>query len=174
MVAARRLHGWGATVRTVLAQEPDRFAPVPARQLAILHRLGVEVIPSDELVASPEGPAPDLVIDGVIGYSLRGAPRGGAEALIRWSGSAGAPILALDVPSGMDATSGDVHDAVVWATATLTLALPKTGLVSSSAGTHVGELYVADIGIPPQLYSEIDLPDPGALFARGDLVRLTR
>ncbi len=174
MVAARRLHGWGATVRTVLAQEPDRFAPVPARQLAILHRLGVEVIPSDELVASPEGPSPDLVIDGVIGYSLRGAPRGGAEALIRWSGSAGAPILALDVPSGMDATSGEVHDAVVWATATLTLALPKTGMVSSSAGTHVGELYVADIGIPPQLYSEIDLPDPGALFARGDLVRLTR
>jgi NAD(P)H-hydrate epimerase len=74
----------------------------------------------------------------------------------------------------MDATSGDVHDALVWATATLTLALPKTGLVSSSAGTHVGELYVADIGIPPQLYSEIDLPDPGALFAQGDLVRLTR
>lgn len=85
MVAARRLHGWGATVRMVLAQEPDRFAPAPANQLAILHRLGVGVISSDELVASPEGPSPDLIIDGVIGYSLRGAPRGGAEALIRWS-----------------------------------------------------------------------------------------
>jgi NAD(P)H-hydrate epimerase len=174
MVAARRLHGWGATVRTVLAQEPDRFAPVPAQQLALLHRLGVEVISSDELMATPEGPSPDLIIDGVIGYSLQGAPHGGAETLIRWAGSAGAPILALDVPSGMEATSGDVHEPTVPATATLTLALPKAGLISSQAGTHVGELYLADIGIPRQLYTEIHLPDPGPLFAKGDVVRLAR
>ena len=174
MVAGRRLHGWGATILTVLAQEPDRFAPVPAKQLAILHRLGVEVLSSGQLAAAPNSPTPDLVIDGVIGYSLRGDPHGGAEALIRWSGSAGVPILALDVPSGMDATSGDVHEATVRATATLTLALPKTGLVSDPARAHVGELYLADIGIPPQLYSEIHLPDPGALFAKSDLVRLAR
>ena len=172
LVAGRRLHGWGATIRTVLAREPDSFAPIPAKQLAILRRLGVEVASSAELVASSDSPAPDLVIDGVIGYSLSGAPRGGAEALIRWSGSAGAPILALDVPSGMDATSGDVHESTVRATATLTLALPKTGLLSGPARAHVGELYLADIGVPRQLYSEIDLPDPGALFAKGDLVRL--
>ena len=113
LVAGRRLHGWGARIRTVLAHEPDRYAPVPAKQLAILHRLGVEVVSSGQLVATPESPTPDLVIDGVIGYSLRGAPHGGAEALIRWSESARAPILALDVPSGMDATSGDVHEASV-------------------------------------------------------------
>jgi len=172
LVAARRLHGWGATIRTVLAQEPEHFAPVPAKQLAILHRLGVEVVSSGQLVATLEGPTPDLVIDGVIGYSLRGAPHGGAEALIRWSGSGGAPILALDVPSGMDATSGDVSESTVRATATLTLALPKTGLVSSRAHAHVGELYLADIGVPRRLYAEIDLPDPGALFAKSDLVRL--
>ena len=110
----------------------------------------------------------------MIGYSLRGAPHGGAEALIRWSESAGAPILALDVPSGMDATTGDVHESTVRATATLTLALPKTGLVSGPARAHVGELYLADIGIPRRLYSEIDLPDPGALFTKSDLIRLAR
>ena len=141
-------------------------------QLAILHRLGVEVVSSGQLVATPESPTPDLVIDGVIGYSLRGAPHGGGEALIRWSASAGAPILALDVPSGMDATSGDVHEATVRATATLTLALPKTGLVSGPSHAHVGELYLADIGVPRQLYAEIDLPDPGALFTDSDLARL--
>ncbi len=183
LVAGRRLHGWGATVRTVLAQEEDRFASVPAKQLAILKRLGVEVVSSGRLVETPDNPTPDnptpdnltpdLVIDGVIGYSLRGAPHGGAEALIRWSGSAGAPILALDVPSGMDATSGDVHEPTVRATATLTLALPKTGLVSGPSREHVGELYLTDIGVPRRLYSEIDLPDPGALFVKSDLVRLT-
>ncbi len=172
LVAGRRLHGWGATVRTVLAREEDRFAPVPAKQLAILRRLGVEVVSSGQLMATPKSPTPDLVIDGVIGYSLRGAPHGGAEALIRWSESAGAPILALDVPSGMDATSGNVNEFTVRATATLTLALPKTGLVSSRAHAHVGELYLADIGVPRRLYAEIDLPDPGALFAKSDLVRL--
>ena len=174
LVAGRRLHGWGATIRTVLAQEPEGFAPVPAKQLAILRRLGVDVVTSEGLVATPEGPTPDLVIDGIIGYSLRGAPHGEAETLIRWSGSAGAPILALDVPSGMDATSGEVHESTVRATATLTLALPKTGLVSGPARAHVGELYLADIGVPRRLYSEIDLPDPGALFAKGDLIRLAR
>ncbi len=172
LVAARRLHGWGATIRTVLAREPARYTPVPAKQLATLRRLGVEVVSSGQLMATPEGPTPDLVIDGVIGYSLRGAPHGGAEALIRWSGAAGAPILALDVPSGMYATSGDVHEATVRATATLTLALPKTGLVAGPSRAHVGELYLADIGVPRQLYAEIDIPDPGALFAESDLVRL--
>ena len=172
LVAARRLHGWGATIRTVLTHEPDRFAPVPAKQLAILHRLGVEVVTSEQLIATPESPTPDLVIDGIIGYNLRGAPHGGAEALIRWSALVGAPILALDVPSGMDATSGDVHECMVRATATLTLALPKTGLVSDQAGAYVGELYLADIGVPRQLYSEIDLPDPGMLFTKSELVRL--
>ena len=174
LVAGRRLHGWGATIRAVLAHEPDCFAPVPAKQLAILHRLGVEVVSSGQWAATPDSPTADLVIDGVIGYSLRGDPHGGAEALIRWSGSAGAPILALDVPSGMDATSGDVHEPTVRATATLTLALPKTGLVSGPSREHVGELYLADIGVPRQLYAEIDLPDPGALFTESDLVHLTR
>ncbi len=72
----------------------------------------------------------------------------------------------------MDATSGDVHESTVRAMATLTLALPKTGLVSGPSRAHVGELYLADIGVPRQLYAEIDLPDPGALFAESDLVRL--
>ena len=173
LVAGRRLHGWGATIRAVLAHQPHRFAPVPAKQLAILGRLGVEVVSSGQLMAAPKSPIPDLVIDGVIGYSLRGAPHGGAEVLIRWSESAEAPILALDVPSGMDATSGDVHEPTVRAAATLTLALPKTGLVSGPSREHVGELYLADIGVPRRLYSEIDLPDPGALFVKSDLVRLT-
>jgi NAD(P)H-hydrate epimerase len=73
----------------------------------------------------------------------------------------------------MDATSGDVYESTVRATATLTLALPKTGLVSDPARAHVGELYLADIGVPRRLYSEIGLADPGALFGKSDLVRLT-
>jgi NAD(P)H-hydrate epimerase len=61
-------------------------------------------------------------------------------------------VLALDVPSGLDATTGEAPGAVVRPDRTLTLALPKTGLASIS-----GELYVADIGIPPEVYSPLGL-----------------
>ena len=60
----------------------------------------------------------------------------------------------------------------VTSTNTVTLALQETGLVSGSSPVHVGELYLADIGVPRRLNPEIDRPDPGSLFAKGDLVRL--
>ena len=61
-------------------------------------------------------------------------------------------ILALDVPSGLDATTGATPGAAIVPDRTLTLALPKTGLVGVS-----GELYLADIGIPPNVYKGIGL-----------------
>ena len=82
LVAGRGLHGWGATIRTVLAHEPDRFAQVPSKQLAILHRLGVEVVSSEQLVATPDSPTPDhagpWVISGSWGCGISaawGSPR---------------------------------------------------------------------------------------------------
>jgi len=82
------------------------------------------------------------------------------------------PVLSLDLPSGIDAGSGEVFDPAVRATATLTLALPKNGL--RTADGCVGELYLADIGVPPSLYTSpsLALPPVGPLFATGDIVRL--
>ncbi len=173
LAAARRLIGWGANVRVAIATEEDRFGPVSAKQLAILRRMGVEPIRSGDFVSASDAPAPDLVIDGIIGYSLRGPPRGGAEELIRWAETAAAPVLSLDVPSGVDATSGVVHEPAVRAIATLTLALPKTGLAAPDARPRVGELYLADIGVPRGLYADVGLSDPGPLFGHGDILRLT-
>ena len=114
-------------------------------------------------------PAADVVIDALIGYSLRGDPQGPAAALIRATNGHGAPVLALDVPSGVDSTTGVAHEPAVQATATLTLALPKTGLWD--ARQHVGELYVADIGVPPRLYKNLGL-DIGPLFATDEIIRV--
>jgi NAD(P)H-hydrate epimerase len=64
-------------------------------------------------------------------------------------------------------------DPTVRATATLTLALPKVGLQYSAAAAFVGELYVADIGVPPGLYADLGLSPPvGPLFAQSDMLRL--
>jgi NAD(P)H-hydrate epimerase len=117
--------------------------------------------------------APDLIVDGVIGYSLRGAPRGRAAALIHGANESAAPVLALDVPSGLDGTTGAAAEPVTRAAATMTLAMPKQGLRSGLATGLVGELYLADIGVPPALYARhplrLNVPD---VFAQGDVVRL--
>ncbi len=169
LVAARRLHMWGARVTVVLTKEMSAYSEVPAHQLAIALRLGLQVVGADQVARL--GPA-DALLDGVIGYSLSGPPRGAAAELIRWANAQEAPVLALDTPSGLDAGSGAVYMPAIAATATLTLALPKVGLLTPEAAPFVGELYLADIGVPPQLYAGLGL-EVGPIFAQDEIVRLT-
>lgn len=169
LTCARRLAGWGAQLAVFLAAPAEAFTPVPAHQLDILRRIGVPV--EDAAALHSSAPAV-LVIDGVIGYSLSGAPRGAAGELIAWANAQHAPILALDVPSGIDTTTGTVHRPAIRATATLTLALPKEGLRAPAAAQHVGELYLADISVPPELYARMHPPVVvGPLFSEDDVVR---
>jgi NAD(P)H-hydrate epimerase len=170
LVAARRLHGWGADVTVVTSSPRDRFAGAPAEQLDRVDRLGIERHDADHL----DGLRPfDVVLDGVIGYSLTGAPRGSAATLIAAANWLAPAVLSLDVPSGLDTTTGQVHDPVVRATATLTLALPKIGLLQDGARSVVGELYLGDIGVPAALYSAPSLGlDVGAVFAAAEILRI--
>jgi NAD(P)H-hydrate epimerase len=135
LVAARHLANAGVQV-TVTVTSPERLTPVPRHQFDVLGRMGVGV--SNELTPA------DLIIDAVIGYSLRGAPRGRSAELID-AINAGGPTVSLDNPSGVDVTSGEVEGAAVEADATMTLCLPKTGLRNHA---NVGALLVADISVP--------------------------
>ncbi len=169
LVAARRLHNYGAVVSVFVTKPIDEFTPVPGQQLDLLRRMGVTIGSARdvELIGTL-----DLVLDGVIGYSLQGAPRGEAGTLIRWTNEQAAPVLSLDAPSGVDTTTGTVFDPAVRATATMTLALPKEGLRAPGVETHVGELYLADISVPPELYARFLGIDVGSIFATSDIVRL--
>jgi NAD(P)H-hydrate epimerase len=170
LVCARRLHNYGAHVSVYTTKEESGFSGVPAHQLKILHQMGVPVAPAPTVAAAP---STTLIIDGIIGYSLKGAPRDHAADLIRWANAQEAPILALDVPSGVDASGGTVYEPTITATATLTLALPKEGLRAPGHAHQTGELYLADISVPPELYARPPLSLPvGHLFARRDIVRL--
>ncbi|HKJ69679.1 MAG TPA: NAD(P)H-hydrate epimerase, partial [bacterium] len=95
----------------------------------------------------------DLVVDALIGYSLKGAPRGPALELIQWANARQAPVLSLDIPSGVDATSGESAGEYIDAAATLTLALPKTGLIPEKTGT----LQLVDLGIPGAVYRQLGI-----------------
>jgi len=168
LVAARRLCTWGADVVVVTAQPADAFEGVPAHQLDILQRMNVPV-----LDAAPADAVADLVIDGLIGYSLAGPPRGATADLIRWANDQPAPLLSLDAPSGLDTATGTVFEPAIRADATMTLALPKRGLADDANQGVVGELYLADISVPPELYRSPGLGlEVGNIFADADIVLL--
>jgi NAD(P)H-hydrate epimerase len=169
LVAARRLHNYGSVVSVLVTKPVDDFTPVPGQQLDLLRRMGLTIGAAGDVESIG---TPDLVLDGVIGYSLHGAPRGEAGTLVRWANEQAAPVLSLDAPSGVDTTTGTVFEPAIRAAATMTLALPKEGLRAPGVDTHVGELYLADISVPPELYARFLGIDVGPIFASSDIVRL--
>ncbi|TMI50629.1 NAD(P)H-hydrate epimerase [Candidatus Bathyarchaeota archaeon] len=147
MVAARHLANWGANVEMIVGTIKDRMKNVPLGQLHILEKMGIPILSTHYILRDY-----DLLIDGLIGYGLEDNPRDRIATIIKDANASGRPILALDVPSGMNATTGKAYDPCIKATATLTLALPKTGFLAPGASLYVGDLYLADISIPRNVY----------------------
>ncbi len=163
--AARHLANHGGQV-TLVVSEVARLAGVPAEQLALYRASGGRLAETGDLRTLK----PSLTVDAVLGYSLGGAPHGAVADLIGWMLLGDAPVVALDVPSGVDATTGDSPGVHVQAATTMSLALPKTGLAIDA----VGELWVADIGIPGGVLERSGVrPPPAGLFSRGYRVRLS-
>lgn len=161
-VAARLLQSWGATVSVLLSHPLDDLSEVAAHQARILH--AVELPP--RLVSERDLPLAeaDLVIDALLGFGVTRPPAGGSAQLIEAINATTTPVLAVDLPSGLDATTGEPFFPCVRADATLTLALPKTGLLVPQAREQVGDLFVADIGVPAAAYRRIGLT-VGPIFA---------
>lgn len=170
LVAARHLHNWGVNVSVFLARSHELFKGIPAHQLEILQNMHIS---ASQFADKQEMPEADLIIDGLVGYSLKGSPSGTVAELIRWANSQNVPVLSLDVPSGLDASTGIAFEPVIKAAATMTLALPKTGFQKPGVDSLIGELYVADIGVPPELYANPALNlEVGPMFASGEVLRL--
>jgi len=172
MVAARLLHAWGAKAAVWLSHDPITLRGAAAHQALSLAALGlppVQPMADDRPLMLP---AADLIIDGLLGFGLQGPPTGAAARLIAAANTHPAPILAIDLPSGLNGLTGEPYDPCIRAAATLTLALPKTGLFAVAARPFVGELAVADIGIPPAVYARLGV-DVGTLFSERSIVRVT-
>jgi NAD(P)H-hydrate epimerase len=89
----------------------------------------------------------DVVVDALFGTGFRGEPRTEAAALIERMNEAGVPVVAVDVPSGVDASTGEIAAAAVRADVTVTFHGPKVGLHVAPGRFHAGEVVVADIGL---------------------------
>lgn len=165
LCCARHLRNRGVDVCVVLDRPPEAARGAAANQLQILKAAGVE--PIDATQAERFVSQSALVIDALVGYGLKGAPRGPTASLIELCNRCAARVLALDVPSGIDATTGDAAGVAIRPERTLTLALPKTGLARIG-----GDLYLADIGIPPVLFRRIG-PTVAPVFGPNSWLRLT-
>nr|WP_290665632.1 NAD(P)H-hydrate epimerase [Ardenticatena sp.] len=174
LVAARHLHNWGADIHVLLATPFTRLKAEVQRQYRILQALGIPLWHFDSTPPTPDQKTPQwgraaLILDALLGYNLHGNPRGFYADLIRLANASRTPILSLDLPSGLDADDGTIYSPCIEADATLTLALPKRGLRESHF--IVGDLYLADIGIAPEVYARMGLDVP-PVFQHQSIVRL--
>lgn len=175
LAAARHLANAGAEVSVALAAAPMELGEAPEVQLGALVHMGIKGTDLPFAAAQLKqilGDA-DLIVDALIGYSLRGAPREPIASFIRAANAASVPILSLDIPSGLNGDTGLPSKPTVGARATLTLAWPKIGLLSSTAQPFVGHTYLSDIGVPASVYRAVGV-DPGAIFSRGPVVEVRR
>ena len=93
--------------------------------------------------------ASDVVVDALLGIGFSGPPRAETLAIIRAMNAAGRPVLALDIPSGLDADSGAVHEDAVRAEVTACFVALKCGLFVGSGPDHAGEVLLEDLGVVP-------------------------
>lgn len=151
LACARHLTNHGHDVHVVLDRPADRMSGAAGRQLAILREMGLPIVVGADSSVRADGGS--VAIDAVIGYGLESAVREPARGLVAAMNDGSETVISLDVPTGLDATTGNAPGAVVASDAILTPALPKTGLA-----TVDGTLYLADIGIPGVVFERADLP----------------
>src|SRR5258708_32261979 len=125
--------------------------------------LGVDV--SAELVLGEA----EVVVDAIFGTGLSRPPEGKFAEWIESINASRKRVIAVDVPSGLDADSGVAYSPTVRADVTITLGLPKVGLSKLA-----GRVLVADIGVPDEAYAALGIQVPPGLFARGGLIELGR
>lgn len=166
MVCARHLANRNIPVHLVLDRPSEDLTGVAAHQYRILDEMAVAT--STDAAPVPQSGGQSLVVDSLIGYGLEGEVRPPARGIVDSLNRRPEPIVSLDVPSGLDATTGEALGVAVTPDRTVTLALPKTGL-----DTVQGTIYVADISIPRTVYSRLGI-EYERPFDGDDWIRLER
>lgn len=154
-VIARHLLNWGWQVQTLVLAEPSAIVGDASVNLDILTRMGGQVafVPDEHrlLTALDELGSSRLVVDALFGTGLCAPVRGHYGRAIDWINACGRPVVAVDIPSGVDATHGSLLGKAVRADLTLTFAAPKLGQALYPGRAQVGTLEILDIGIPATL-----------------------
>lgn len=160
LVAARYLHNRGAEVGVVLVDRA--LKGLPLQQLRAVQALGIR--PERDIKGRPE-----LFVDALLGYSGRGPPHGRVAELVAKANGLGISVLCVDVPSGLDLSTGKWFSPSFKGADVVTLGLPKKFMIGN---TGIRRLFLADIGIPREAYSKVGVKAP-LLFGERDYIDLS-
>ena len=149
LAVARHLANAGRPVRIHLAVPGYEERSDPAIHLGVARAMRLPI------VSGPPAGQAALWVDGLFGTGLTRAVEGAFRAAIEAMNGAGAPVLAIDIPSGLDADTGRAHGIAVRATVTGTLVAPKVGFRRGDGAAYTGEVRVVDIGVPPGLIERV-------------------
>lgn len=149
LCAARHLANRDIPVSVVVDRHPDELDGAARTQYETLAAMDVPVTHGVDALATQDV---GLVVDALVGYGIEGPIRGPAAELVETLNETSATVVSLDVPSGMDATTGKQPGPCIEPNRVVTLALPKTGLSEIKT-----DLYLADIGIPAGVYESLDI-----------------
>ncbi len=146
-VIGRYLHLAGVDCTLLFAGEAARLKADAQVHYELARRLDLGFLPVGQEAARDSllGRA-DFVVDALLGTGVKSAPRSEIAAQIEAINMASCPVFAVDIPSGVDADTGEIPGVAVRATHTVTFAYPKLGLLLFPGAEHVGKLHIADIG----------------------------
>ena len=159
-VIARHLDLLGVSVQVLLCRDLQDYRGDAAVNLEILCKSGVPLHDLRDLQRGPDGsfdlPRAHWVVDALLGTGALGSPRSPYDGIIRAINDMDCVRLAIDLPSGLDADSGEPAETTVVADHTCTFVAPKHGLLADSARPFVGQLHTVSIGVPRRLLREFE------------------
>jgi hydroxyethylthiazole kinase-like uncharacterized protein yjeF len=147
LVAARHLVNARKKVDVYLIGDVFKLKPDPKINFDILKKMKIKIIYFKNIKKLNQIKKSDLIIDAIFGIGLKLLVRSPVTDIINFINLSGKPVLAVDVPSGLDADSGQVLETAVKATETITFVAPKKGFYRAGAKKFCGEIIVRDIGI---------------------------
>ena len=165
LAAARHLHRWGR-LASVSCVDAGRLRGAAAMERDALGKLGVEILDGLRLDRA------QVIVDALFGTGLSRRPEGRFAAWIEAINDSPAQVIAVDVPSGLDADTGVAYAPTVRAHTTVTLGLSKPGLLTKEGPRVAGDVWIADIGVPFEAYAAVGIEVPPGLFAEQDRLRL--
>lgn len=148
LVTAKHLYNWGFSPSVYLISQDIK--PVSLHQLDILSKTSINI-----LKERPNFSEFDLIVDAILGYNIKGDVKEPIKSIVARINTSKVPTISLDLPSGLNPDTGKPQGVAVKATATLTLAAPKKGFFNPKAKQYLGDLYLADIGIPLEVFKKL-------------------
>ncbi|UCG60292.1 MAG: NAD(P)H-hydrate dehydratase [Candidatus Zixiibacteriota bacterium] len=158
-VIARYLQEGGLEVVIYFIGPVDKLSPDAKLNYDRAIELELDMVEIKSAADLPEDLSSDFIVDAIFGTGFEGEPKGLPAEMIAYINRQEQPVIAVDMPSGLNADNGQHEGAVVVADYTYTLALPKYGLYVSPGRELAGMVRVVPIGVPDEVIEKFDIPD---------------